>query len=417
MNLSKNRTLFTISIALILLLIATAAIFWARGFKPDFRKGTISRTGLIVASSVPTGAQVYLNDRLTSATDTNIAYLDPGGYKVKIAKDGYTTWEKQIEIKADLATEIKVLLFPTAPQITPLTTTGAASPTLSPDSSKLVYGVAGARGGAYLLPMGLGIFPFRQDARLLSKNTAALDFSTAKFTWDPDSKQIIATFIDQNGQAIANLTLDSDKTDQTATDVTASLNSLISSWQDQLMTRAQTQAVPFPQSVKDATAAAAQPSPSPQPNLSLTTDHSPLNYYPTGLILSPDEEKVLYKDKAGKYRVYDLKNKKEYTLPDFADLANISWFPDSAHLVVAQNPPTGGLISIIETDGTNKMGIYSGKFENACPPSAPAHSYAVAGGCGRGFVFAHPSANKIIILTTLTQQEGTPPNLYGINLK
>lgn len=390
MNLSKNRTFFTIGVAVILLLVATAAIFWARGFKPDFRNGKIDRTGLIVATSVPTGAQVYLNDRLTSATDTNIAYLDPGSYKIKIQKDGYTTWEKQIDIKADLATEIKALLFPTAPQITPLTTTGASGPVLSPDSSKIVYGVSGTRGGAYLLPMGLGIFPFRQDARLLAKNTAGLDFSTAKFTWDPDSKQVIATFTDNSGQAAANLTLDSDKTDQTATDITASLNSLFSSWQDQLMTRAQTQDITIPQSVKDATAEAEPPaSPSPAPSAL-----NSLNYYPTGLKLSPDEEKVLYIDKKGKYKVYDLKNKKEYTLPDFADLANISWFPDSAHLAVAQK----NLISIIETDGTNKMVIFSGKFED-------------------GFVFAHPSGNRIIILTTLTQQEGTPPNLYGINLK
>jgi len=393
MNLTKNRTLFSLGMALILFAVATAAIFWARGFKPNLQKGTISRTGLIVASSIPTGAQVYLNDRLTSATDTNIAFLDPGSYKVRIQKDGYTVWEKQIAIKADLATEIKALLFPTAPQISPLTTTGAAGPTLSPDNSKIVYGVTGIRGGAYLLPMDNRIFPFRQDARLLSKNTANFDFSLAKFTWDPDSKQVIATFQDANGQTTANLTLDSDKTDQSATDVTASLNSLISTWKDTLLTRAQTQAVPFPQSVKDATAAAAQPSPSPSPS-STTNYLSTINYFPTGLILSPDEEKVLYKDKNSKYKVYNLKLKKEFTLPDFADFINISWFPNSNHLVIAQK----NLISVIEQEGSNKMGIYSGKFED-------------------GFVFAHPSGNRIIILTALTQQEGTPPNLYGINLK
>lgn len=408
MNLSKNRTVFTIVIAALLLLAGITAIFWARGFKPNLQNGTFSRTGLIVATSVPTGAQVYLNDRLTSATDTNIAFLDPKTYKVRIQKDGYTTWEKDIEIKADLAVEIKALLFPTAPQISPLTTTGAANPTLSPDNSKIVYGVTGANGGAYLLPMASSIFPFRQDARLLAKNTG-LDFSTAKFIWDPDSKQIIATFTDADGQMVANLNLDSDKTDQSAVDVTASLNSLLTSWRQLLAARAQTQAVIIPQSVKDATAEAQavnssqstvnskNPNPSPSVNSEPLTVNQ-LNYSPTGLILSPDEEKVLYTDRAGKRKVYDLKNKKDSTLPDFPDIAAIAWFPDSNHLVVAQNPPAGGLISIIEADGTNKMGIYSGKFEN-------------------GFVFAHPSGTKIIILTTLTQQENTPPNLYGINLK
>ncbi|MBI2598696.1 PEGA domain-containing protein [Candidatus Curtissbacteria bacterium] len=214
MNLSKNRTAFTLAAALLILLTGIVAIFWARGFKPDFKNGKIARTGLIVASSVPTGAQVYLNDRLTSATDTNIAFLDPGTYKIRIQKDGYTTWEKEIEIKADLATEIRALLFPTAPQITPLTSTGAAGPTLSPDNSKLVYGTAGVRGGAYLLPMDNRPFAFRQEARLLAKNTAVFDFSLARFTWDPISKQLIATFTDAKGEPTANLLIDSDKTDQ-----------------------------------------------------------------------------------------------------------------------------------------------------------------------------------------------------------
>src|SRR3990172_1240189 len=128
MNLAKHRTLFTLGAFLFIIFFATVAIFWARGFKPDFKNRTIERTGLIVANSTPTGAQVYLDDRLTSATDTNIAFLEPKTYKVRIQKDGYTTWQKDIEIKADLATEIKALLFPLAPEIKPLTTTGATGP-------------------------------------------------------------------------------------------------------------------------------------------------------------------------------------------------------------------------------------------------------------------------------------------------
>src|SRR3989344_3924684 len=127
--LAKNRVIFSIAVLILVLTAAAVAIFWARGFKPDFKKGQIQRTGLLVASSMPTGAEIYLNDRLTSATNTSIAFLDPGTYKVRIQKDGYTTWSNDVEIKADLASEIKVLLFPLAPEIKPLTTTGAASPT------------------------------------------------------------------------------------------------------------------------------------------------------------------------------------------------------------------------------------------------------------------------------------------------
>lgn len=418
-RLSKYRVFFTLGITTIVLLVALGAIFYARGFKPNFKKGSIDRTGLIVATSTPTGANVFLDGRLTSATNTNIAYLEPRTYKVRIEKDGYTTWEKDVDIREDLATEINALLLPLAPEIKPLTTTGSTNPTLSPDGSKIVYAVPGERGGLYLLPMDNSPFPFRQNTKLLAKNVPGADYSKSRFIWNPDSKELIARFEDENGPsglsprfgeaggeagtASANLLVDSEKSDQTAKDVTGSLAATLTSWQQILDERAKTSALLAPDSVKDATAEAKAVN-SPQltvnsqknPSTKKTVNREPLtiNYYPSGLMFSPDEEKILYKNWEGKNKIYDLKLKRDYTLPDVADLINISWFPDSKHLVVAQKD----LISVIEADGNNKMTIYTGKFVN-------------------GFVFAHPSGTRLIILTTLTQAENSLPNLYAINLK
>ena len=93
-------------------------------------------------------------------------------------------------------------------------------------------------------------------------------------------------------------------------------------------------------------------------------------------------------------KFFDLTLEVQTTLPEFEDLINISWYPDSAHLVIAQT----GEISIIETDGNNNMTVFTGSYEN-------------------GFVFAHPSGSRLIVLTTLTQQESTPPNLYAVVLR
>lgn len=407
MSLAKNRVIFTAIIVALILTAAIVAIFWARGFKPDFRTGRIERTGLITVSSTPTGASVYLDDRLTSATDTTIGYLEPKTYKIRIEKDGYTTWQKDIAVIADLATEIKALLFPTAPEIKPLTTTGAVNPSLSPDNSKIVYGVLGERGGLYLLPMSDRPFPFRQDTRLLAKNLAAgkqaqqgFDFTKAKFIWSPDSKEVIASLFEDNKNS-ANLLIDTDETDQQPRDITAALGATIASWQDEINAKAQTQALSAPDNVKEATASAPETSPSPRASPLNRAASNPaegqlpvLDYHPTGLIFSPDEEKILYLDKNQKYKIYDLKTEREFTLPEFSDLLNIFWFPDSGHLLIAQKDQ----ISIIETDGQNKMTVYSGKYEN-------------------GFVFAHPSGTRLIILTTLAQQEGTAANLYSVNLR
>jgi len=379
---AKNRIIFSISIVFLIGLIATAAIFWARGFKPNFRDGTIDRTGLLVVSSVPTGASVFLDDRLTSATDTTIAFLDPKTYSVRIEKDGFSVWEKQIDIVADLSTEIKALLFPLAPEIKPLTTTGASSPTLSPDSSKLVYGTTGERGGLFILPMTSSPLPFRQNAKQIADNTASFDFSQGKFIWGPNSSELIAQFTDEDGKVTANLLLNANENNQELRDITASLTSTLSAWQEELNANAQTQAITIPDAVKEATSTA-------------KSEVEPLiNYFPTGLNFSPNEDKVFYQDKDGIYKVFDLTKDTETTLPAFEDLINLSWYPDSNHLVVAQT----GKISIIEADGNNNMTVFTGSYEN-------------------GFVFAHPSGNQLIVLTTLTQQESTPPNLYAVVLR
>ena len=398
---AKNRTIFSITIAVLVLVVAASAIFWARGFKPDFKKG-VERTGLLVITSTPTGASVFLDGRLTAATDTNIAYLDPKTYKVRIEKEGYSTWEKDVEVIADLASEIKALLFPVAPAIKPLTTTGAQNPAMSPDGTKIVYGNSGENGGLFLFPMSDRPFPFRQGPRLLINNQANFDFSKAIFIWGPDSKELIAQFTDDEGKISANLLVDSDQKDQKTQDITASLNATLSGWQAEIDQRAQTLALLAPEELKSATAEAktnqkqaASKEIEVAPAIGLPGIQTDLiNYFPTGLVFSPDEEKILYRNKEEKFKIYDVKDKKEWTLPEFTELKDISWYPDSSHLVIAE----GAKISIIEADGENKMTVFSGNFID-------------------GFVFANPAGSGLIILTTLTQGEGTPANLYEIGLR
>ena len=387
--LAKHRVVFSIGVALLVILAGTVAIFWARGFKPNLQTGEIKRTGLIVASSTPTGASVYLNDRLTSATNTNIAFLDPGIYKVRIQKDGYSTWEKEVLVREDLATEINSLLFPLAPEIKPLTSTGAYYPTISPSNSKIIYGVPESAGGVFVLPLVDSPFAFRQNQRQLAKNQGSFDFSKAKFIWNPNSEEFIARFEDEDAKITANLLLNSQDTDQQLRDITASLNATLAAWTNIIDQQAINLAILAPDEVKGSTA---------ESSLDLLSNQFSsadlINYYPNGLAFSPDEKKILYKHNDARYRVYDLNRKINFSLPEFTDLVNISWYPDSEHLVIAQKD----LISIIEPDGKNKTTIFSGKFVN-------------------GFVFAHPNGFRLIILTALTQPEGNPPNLYSINLK
>src|SRR5487761_809998 len=113
----KKQLLISGSILFFLLLATVAIIFYAEGYRFDQGLGKLnfSGTGLLVVTSSPNGAQVFINDHLTTATDNTIN-LAPGTYRVKIFKEGYFPWQKTITIDKEVVANAQALLFPTAPQ-------------------------------------------------------------------------------------------------------------------------------------------------------------------------------------------------------------------------------------------------------------------------------------------------------------
>src|SRR5579864_8399299 len=88
----------------VLLLTGTALIgIYGRGYEINFRSGKpeITGTGLLVLTSNPDGAQVYINDKLTTATNNTIN-LPPGSYNVKISKQGSFDWKKTLVIQKEI---------------------------------------------------------------------------------------------------------------------------------------------------------------------------------------------------------------------------------------------------------------------------------------------------------------------------
>lgn len=64
------------------------AILWGQGYRPTTQG--IQGTGLLSANSFPDGAQVFLNGKLSTATDDTLN-LPPGEYQVEIRKEGFIT--------------------------------------------------------------------------------------------------------------------------------------------------------------------------------------------------------------------------------------------------------------------------------------------------------------------------------------
>ena len=138
----SKRFIITITTLLIIVISAGIAIFLAKGYSFSTTEKRIVGSGIITIKSVPDAASVYIDGHLTTATDATISSLSPKTYTIKLIKEGFIPWEKQVTVKEGLVNDIKVTLYPAIPTIYPLTFTGVVNPILSPDGSKLAYVVS-----------------------------------------------------------------------------------------------------------------------------------------------------------------------------------------------------------------------------------------------------------------------------------
>lgn len=401
-DIMNKRFLFTIVSLLVIVAIAGGAIFLAKGYRYQPETGTFSGTGIISVSSIPDQASVYLDGHLTTATDDNISSLPPRRYKVRIVKEGYIPWEKDIEVRQGLVSEIKATLFRSIPTIYPITYSGVDLALLSPDNLKLMYIIPNGLEGGALAEKKSGIWVWVMDSQgglglgggevqrqVVQSN--GTDYSKAVFRWSPDSSQIFVDLPERK------LLLDINRLNDSLRDITANYQATLKSW-DEIETKNKLTKL---EQIKDL-------------NLRKTASKSAL------LKWSPDETKVLYTDSEGSFKLNDLSTKKNYDLPKASDYA---FSPDSKHLVMVEydkqksekgkyEKETGNStelilikdrftqtrLSIIEIDGTNKAEIYYGLVE----PS---------------LVVPWPDGSRLVVISSLPTQTASEPNLYGINLK
>lgn len=422
----NKKGLSALAVILIFLSVSFGLIAYARGVRFDFKNKKITSTGLLVATSNPDGAAVFIDDHLTTATNTTIN-LNPGDYKVKIAKEGFLPWQKNLKIQKEVVTKTDATLFPSTPELKPLTVNGSSNPSLSTDGTKIVYAVKtteentidAERNGLYVLDLSDRPLSLTRSTRRIAKNTTFYDYSKAKILWSPDSKNILALFLNdqtkegKNDSLLTNTTVYSIdplsidtalsiQADNEATpkDVTLTISQILNEWQEEQNLKYHDQLSSLPSEF-----------------LQIATTS-------TGLLrFSPDETKVLYTAtasaqlpliikpaligtntqpetrelKSKEVYVYDIKEDKNFKInlkPRSNNVLNdLIWHPSSRHFIYVEKDA----ISIVEYDMTNKMTVYAGPFEDS-------------------YVFPWPNGSKLVILTTLNKSTGET-NLYGLGLR
>ena len=391
------------------LVISTSTILtikFAKGYRPSLKTKALQGTGLLAANSYPRGASVFINDKLTTATDDTLN-LPPGEYRVKIAKDGYIPWEKNLKIEAELVTQTNTRLFPAVPTLTPVTFSGALNPLPAPDGQKIVFAVENAtadeKNGLYVLDLTDRPFGLNTDPRQITGTTAKYDLLHAQLTWSPDSTQILA-LINEGEVNETNVLLDQSRFNDIAefNDVTARLPLIEADWQEVTAKKNHEKIAELPELMQQVATAAAAIAFAPEPEkllyipgeeLTLPSDLIP----PLPASSSQDEQRQI---KPKNVYVYDLEEDKNFWIASAADLAEIQWYSDSRHLLMVEDnlPAQAGKIILAEYDGTNRQTVYAGPFVGE---------------------FAYPGANgsSLLILASLNGGSALPPNLYSIILK
>ena len=158
----KKQLVISLLILSFIAIGTVLVIIYGRGYRFGFDmngKPGVLGTGLLVTTSTPDGAHVYIDDHLTTATNNTIN-LAPGEYKVRIFKDGYFPWEKKITIEKEIVSKAEALLFPSAPKLENITITGVTRPTIDSTYSRIAYTVssesAKKNNGIYILTMNRG---------------------------------------------------------------------------------------------------------------------------------------------------------------------------------------------------------------------------------------------------------------------
>ena len=397
---SNKRSLFILFSVASFIIISTYIIsLIARGYRFSIKDGLIlNPTGMISATSRPKGASVYVNEKLVTATDDTIN-LSPGVYSLKINKDGFLPWQKTITIKPETVYQADIQLFSAVPDLKPLTLTGAINPSSNIENTKIVYAVASASAtkdnGLYLIESnGLPVSLIRGISRQLFPNTATIDWSKYSFTFSPNSREILATSLDEKINYLLNLDTFIDPTK--LTDKTNDLSTINQNWQIQTTTILAAKLDRIPKEIQPLV------STSSAKNIQFSSDENKILYLAQtegditkNIITPPPAQSTQNQNRAIKkdnYYVYDLKDDTNFLIGNKNDFTELRWIPNSNNIVFVQ----GQNLNVIDYDGTNQQTLFSSNFDPNC-------------------VYPWVDGSKIVILTSAYPT--APTNLYTISIK
>ncbi|MBU1016572.1 PEGA domain-containing protein [Patescibacteria group bacterium] len=376
----KIKPLVTVFLTMFILSLITAGVvFYSEGWRFNTKNKVLQKTGMLAIRSIPEGAKVYLNGKTTTATNDTIPSLTPGMYEIKVEKEGFEVWEKEIEIFPELVTDITAILISQSPRIEPLTNTGVSVFSLSSSLDKLAYvPINTEKKGIWVLPLsGTTLNLFRTNPNLVAADDENHIYSSAEnIWWSPDDSEMLIQLNEEGFYLI-----DLQNQVKTPTEI-KDPQTIFEKWEQEKAKKRKA----FLE--KEEVSAEL---------INIALDKN--------TIWSPDEKKFLYLKDYGEMteiEIYNMEDplpvgeKRQYTTyrTNRNSLKYLAWYPDSYHLALLEDTT----ISLIRIDGTNKTEIFTAN-----------------GSLADSKVFPSPWGDKMIILASFKQN--TPPDLYAVGIR
>jgi len=180
----QRRNLFAWALVFFVLLSA-AVLSFAFGFRYDFENSRLVKTGSMVLKP-NMEAQIFIDGKLEGQTSFlkssfSKKRLLPGTYSVKVQKERFAPWEKEVEVKEGLVSNLSRIVLFNQDQ-TKREIIGRSNPiSLSRELEKIVYGEKNA----------LVFYDF--DGNLIYKSKAvSLDLTKTKIIWGDKGKEVLA---------------------------------------------------------------------------------------------------------------------------------------------------------------------------------------------------------------------------------
>ena len=117
MSKRAQKSLF-FACLLIFFIVAPILVLYTQGYRFDLKERKITQTGGIFIKATPKQAQIYLDGQLSKTTDfffgsALIENLFPKRYGIMVQKEGFYSWEKNLEVREKEVTEARnIILFP-----------------------------------------------------------------------------------------------------------------------------------------------------------------------------------------------------------------------------------------------------------------------------------------------------------------